>query len=412
MSEPTSPILSGRRIVLGVTGSIACYKAADLASRLTQAGALVDVILTESALHFVTPMTYQSLTGRKVYTDADLWGGEAHVLHVGLAHEADLIVIAPVTANTLAKLAHGQADNLLTITALSSPCPLLLAPAMDVGMYAHPATQANLTLLRERGAVIVGPVEGRMASGHMGLGRMLEPQDLVGAVRMALGRSGPLGGRHVVVTAGGTQEPLDPVRAIVNRSSGKQGYALAQAAIDRGARVTLISGPTTLLTPFGAERIDVSTADEMRQAVLQAVPSADALLMAAAVADFRPVQSAGQKIKRAQGALELHLEATSDILAEVHRMRGASAGRPSVVVGFAAESQELLANARSKLEAKGLAMVVANDITAPGAGFAVDTNHVTLLDAGGGVQELPLMSKAEVAEHILDRVQSLLRGTP
>ena len=412
MTEQNLPILSRRRIVLGVTGSIACYKAADLASRLTQSGALVDVILSEAAQRFITPLAFQSLTGRKAYTDADLWGGEAHVLHVGLAHEANLIVIAPATANTLAKLAHGQADSLLTVTALSCACPLLLAPAMDVGMYAHPATQANLALLRERGAVLVGPTEGRMASGQIGLGRMLEAVELLGAIRMVLGRSGPLAGRRVVVTAGGTQEPIDPVRAIFNRSSGKQGFALAQAAIDRGAQVTLISGPTMLATPYAAERVEVTTAEEMRQAVLQAVPTADVLLMAAAVADFRPAQAAGHKIKRDQTKLELRLEATSDILAEVHRLRGGPSGRPKVVVGFAAESQELLSNARHKLEAKELAMIVANDVTAPGAGFAVDTNRVTLLDAGGGVQELPLMTKAEVAEHILDRVQSLLRGSP
>jgi phosphopantothenoylcysteine decarboxylase / phosphopantothenate---cysteine ligase len=412
MTDQNLPILSRRRIVLGVTGSIACYKAADLASRLTQSGALVDVILSDAAQRFVTPLSFQSLTGRKAFTDADLWGGDAHVLHVGLAHDAGLIVIAPATANTLAKLAHGQADSLLTVTALSSSCPLLLAPAMDGGMYGHPATQANLALLRERGAVVAGPVEGRMASGQIGLGRMLEPLDLVGAVRMVLGRNGPLAGRRVVVTAGGTQEPIDPVRAIYNRSSGKQGFALAQVAIDRGAHVTLISGPTTLATPYGAERLEVTTAEDMRQAVLQAVPAADVLLMAAAVADFRPVQAAGHKIKRDQPKLELRLEATADILAEVQRLRGGPSGRPKVVVGFAAESQELLSNARHKLEAKGLAMIVANDVTAPGAGFSVDTNRVTLLDAGGGVQELPLMTKAEVAEHILDRVQALLRGSP
>jgi phosphopantothenoylcysteine decarboxylase/phosphopantothenate--cysteine ligase len=401
------PLLDGHRVVLGVTGSIAAYKAVELASRLTQAGALVDVILTEAAQKFVSPLTFRSVTGRPAYTDADLWGQEAHLLHVGLAEETELLVIAPATANTLAKLASGQADSLLTVSALTARCPLVLAPAMDTGMFEHPATQANLETLRQRGAYIAGPAEGRMASGLVGLGRMLEPTELLGHIRLALGRGGPLGGRKIVVTAGGTQEPIDPVRAIVNRSSGKQGFALAQAALDRGAAVQLVSGPTHLETPVGAERIDVTTAEEMRTAVLAATGQADALLMAAAVADFRPSKAVPEKIKRGQGTPEVRLEPTVDILGEVMAQREKS-GQPAVVVGFAAESQDLRTNARTKLQAKGLSLIVANDITDPNAGFAVDTNRVTLIDASGTLQELPLMSKAEVAEAVLQRVVRML----
>jgi len=404
------PVLEHRRILLGVTGSIAAYKAADLASRLTQAGAQVDVLLTESAQRFVSALTFQSVTGRRAYTGADLWGTEAHVLHVGLAHGADLLVIAPATADTLAKLAQGRADTLLTLTALAATCPLLLAPAMDAGMYGHPATQANLEILRSRGAAIIGPAEGRMASGLVGPGRMVEPAELLGHIRLALGRSGPLAGRRVVVTAGGTQEPLDPVRALTNHSSGKQGYALAQAALDRGAQVTLISAPTALAAPVGAQVIPVGTAAQMGEALLPATALADVLLMAAAVADFRPARPSEQKHKRGRGTPEFELEPTLDLLAQVMEQPGRSA-RPQVVVGFAAESQDLVQNARAKLEAKGLSLVVANDITAPNAGFAADTNQVTLLHPEGRVEPLPLMSKAEVAEVVLERVAALLAAS-
>ena len=236
--------IAGKNILLGITGSIAAYKAADLASKLTQAGAAVDVILTPAALKFITPLTFQSVTMRKAYTDDDLWGGEGHVRHIGLGMAGDLLVIAPASANTMAKLAHGIADNLLTVTALAARCPLMLAPAMDGGMFSNPATQANLEILRQRGCIIAGPAEGRMASGLVGLGRMVEPAELLGHIRLALGRGGPLSQQRVLVTAGGTQEPIDPVRSITNRSSGKQGYALAQAALDAGAEVTLVHAPT------------------------------------------------------------------------------------------------------------------------------------------------------------------------
>ncbi len=404
------PVLQDRRILLGVTGSVAAYKAAELASRLTQAGAQVDVILTRAAARFMAPLTFQSLTGRRAYTDEDLWGAEAHVLHIGLAEGADLLVIAPATANTLAKLAHGLAQDLLSITALAARCPLLVAPAMDGGMYENPATQANLQTLRERGVISVGPVEGRMASGLAGLGRMAEPTELLGHIRLTLARSGPLAGRRVVVTAGGTQEPLDPVRVLANRSSGKQGYALAQAALDRGAAVTLISGPTALRPPVGAQVVQVKTAAEMARAVLEVCRKADVLLMAAAVADFRPAQAAPQKLKRRQGIPAFHLEPTEDVLALVTEARQ-QGGFPRVLVGFAAESQDLLNNARAKLEEKGLDLIVANDISAPESGFASDSNRVTIIDAQGGVEELPLMPKTQVAERVLDRVTAVLTGT-
>lgn len=400
-------VLEGRKILLGVTGSIAAYKAVELASQLTQAGASVDVILTEAAQAFVQPLTFSSVTGRRAYTDADLWGDEAHVLHVGLAHEVALNLIAPVTANTMAKLAHGQADNLLTLTALGSKCPLALAPAMDVGMYEHPATQANVETLKSRAAILIGPLEGRMASGKIGIGRFVEPGELMGWVREILGREGALTGKSIVVTAGGTHEPLDPVRVIANRSSGKQGFALAQAAVDRGASVRLIAGPTSLPTPVGVVRVDVSTAAEMLESTLEASEGADALIMAAAVADYRPIKTQKQKIKRHKGVPEIELETTPDILVEVMKRKKKS-GHPSRIIGFAAESQDLLENARKKLEQKELDLIVANDISATDAGFSADTNRVTLLSHSGDMEELELMHKTEVAERIIDRLEVFL----
>jgi len=404
------PIFKDRRLLLGVCGSIAAYKAADLASKLAQAGAQVDVLLTEAATRFVSPLTFQSVTGRRAWTDADLWGVDAHILHVGLGQTADLLVIAPVTATTLARLAHGMADNLLALTALAVRCPLLLVPAMDVGMFEHAATQDNLRTLVQRGALVAGPAEGRMASGLTGRGRMLEPAELMGHIRLILGAPGPLKGRSVVVTAGGTQEPLDPVRVLANRSSGKQGFALAQAALDRGAEVTLIAGPTALVAPVGARRIDVQTAAELRQATLEVAAKADVLLMAAAVADFRPASASADKIKRGGPSLSLSLEPTEDILRAVAEGRKRS-GHPAVVVGFAAESRDLIANATAKLSAKGLSLIVANDITTPDAGFGVDTNRVTLIGADGAPEPLPVMTKTAVAEIVLDRVVRLLQKT-
>jgi phosphopantothenoylcysteine decarboxylase/phosphopantothenate--cysteine ligase len=403
------PIFHNKHILLGVTGSIAAYKAVDLASRLTQAGATVTTLLTEAAARFVTPLTFRSVTGQRALTD--LWGEEAHVVHVDLAEHAQLFIIAPATANTIAKLAHGVADNLLTVTALAARCPIVLAPAMDGGLYSNPATQTNLKALVERGFTIVGPASGRMASGLVGKGRLVEPLEIFGQARLRLARSGPLTGRHIVVTAGGTQEPLDPVRFITNRSSGKQGFALAQAALDHGAQVTLITGPTVsnaLATPTGARRIDVNTAAEMAEAVLRACSEADALVMAAAVADFRPAHVAQQKIKKANPP-HIELEKTVDILGAVAERRETTR-RPEVVVGFAAESQNLVENAREKIQRKKLTFIVANDISATDAGFSVDTNRVTLVDADEGVEQLPLLPKTQVAEAVMDRVTKLLKA--
>jgi phosphopantothenoylcysteine decarboxylase / phosphopantothenate---cysteine ligase len=402
-------IFTDKHIVLGVTGSIAAYKAADLASRLTQQGALVDVVLTSAAEKFVTPLTFQSVTGRHAYTDADLWGGEAHVLHVGMGHRADLLVIAPCTANTLARLAHGLADNLLTVTALAAACPVLIAPAMDGGMYNHPATQDNVRILKERGVLFVGPAEGHLASGLSGVGRMVEPSEVLGQVRLALGRNGSLSGRKVVVTAGGTQEPVDPVRVLTNRSSGKQGFALAQAALDLGADVVLIATPTSsgLTPPAGARVTRATTAKEMRASVLAECAEADILLMAAAVADFVVTQAAPDKLKKRDGIPQIQLELAPDVLAEVASLKGKK-GCPRITVGFAAESRDLLENANAKLASKKLDLIAANNISASDAGFGADTNRVTLLFADGRREELPLSDKSEIAEIIVARAASLL----
>jgi len=404
---PATP-LQNKRILLGVSGSIAAYKAADLASKLAQAGAQVDTILTRAATQFITPLTFQSVTGRRAYTDADLWGNEAHVLHVGLAHAADLLVVAPATANTLAKLAQGQADSLLTVTALAATCPLLLAPAMDGGMFEHAATQANLRRLIERGATIVGPEEGHLASGLVARGRMTEPLVLLGRIRQLLAKAGPLQGRKVVITAGGTREAIDPVRYLSNHSSGKQGYALAQAALDGGADVVLITTTAALPAPVGARLVAINSAEEMLAAVIHECADADALIMAAAVADFRPAEVATQKIKKqASGAPTIELVRNPDILAAVAQQRQAR-GRPHVVVGFAAETENLLENAQSKLEQKHLTLIVANDVSASDAGFAVDTNRVTLLSADGTRVTLPLLSKQAVAQAVVERVVDAL----
>lgn len=393
--------------MLGVTGSIAAYKAADLASKLTQAGAKVDVLLTGAGEKFVTPLTFQSVTGRRAYTDSDLWGNEAHVLHVSFGKTADLLVIAPCTANTIAKLAHGLADNLLTVTSLAATCPILIAPAMDGGMFDHPATQENLKTLLSRGALLAGPASGHLASGLSGTGRMIEPAELLGHIRMALGKKGKLAGKKIIVTAGGTQEAIDPVRMITNHSSGRQGYALAQAALDAGAEVCLITTPTALTPPIGAHVINVKSVQEMLDALMD--ESADALVMAAAAADFRPKQIAKEKIKKRDGIPQIELEAAPDVLRTVSGSGAArSEKRFKIVVGFAAESQSLLENAAEKLKSKKLDFIAANDISAKDAGFGVETNRLTLLFANGTSEILPLMNKTEAAEKIIEHIARLL----
>ena len=401
-------VLENKQIVLGVTGSIACYKSVDLASKLTQAGALVDVVMSASAQKFVTPLTFRSVTGRPVYTD--LWAEDEHVPHVGLGEGADLLIIAPATAQTMAKLAHGLADNLLTVTALAARCPVLLAPAMDGGMYEHPATQANVALLQSRGVLLAGPTTGRMASGLTGLGRMLESPELLDRCRQLLAAKGPLAGRKVVVTAGPTRENLDPVRFISNRSTGRQGVAMAQAALDLGAEVILVTGPLSIPLPLGGTIVPVETAQEMHDAVLGNVGDADVLCMVAAVADFRPRDQQTQKIKKTKAeawGMAIGLEKTLDILTAVRTHREET-GYPLVTLGFAAETQSAFEYGRGKLLRKGLSLIAVNDVTAAGAGFGVDTNRVILLGSAGVVEEMDVMSKTAVAERIMGHVVKAL----
>ena len=394
-------VLQGRNIALGITGSIAAYKAADLASKLTQAGAHVDVLMTAAATRFVTPLTLRSITGRPVLLDMYDPSTELAEEHVEIARRADAVIIAPASASTIAKLAHGLGDDMVTLTVLATKAPVLIAPAMDGQMFDNDATQANLRALAERGYVIIGPAEGRLASGRSGKGRLVETGVLLGALKLELGKSGDLAGKRVVITAGGTREPLDPVRFISNYSTGKMGYAVAEAASDRGAQVTLISTVSTLPVPYGVRLAAVETVAEMRDAVLAACQQADALIMAAAVSDYRPADRAGHKVKKGPGRKTIELEKNADFLLEVP---------DSIVkIGFAAETDDLDANAAAKLAAKRLDLIVANDVTVPGAGFAHDTNVVTLIDRSGAAEPLPLMSKYDVGQRILDRLVGLLR---
>lgn len=434
-------MLLNRRILVGICGGIASYKAVELVSRLQQAGALVDVIMSEHAEEFVRPLTFSTMSHRPVYSD--LWepSGRAAETHIALAQDAELLAVIPATANTIAKLAHGMADNMLTAVALATKAPLLLAPAMHQHMYMHAATQANLALLRERGAFIVEPEVGRLASGEIGSGRLPDLPILLGAIQVVLGRNGDLAGRRVVVTAGGTQEPIDPVRFIGNRSSGKMGYALAVEARDRGAHVILISGPVALEAPYGVEVERVETAMQMRDAVHNAVIDADVLVMSAAVADFRPAVAAAQKIKKResgggtpenavapladvgpdaqepneQGGFSLRLVRNPDILEELAATldghtgdEGQSGRRRLVRVGFAAETSDLVNYARAKLVAKHLDLLVANDVSRPDSGFGTETNKVLIFRTTGEMEDLPVMPKAGVAAAIWDRIVSIL----
>jgi phosphopantothenoylcysteine decarboxylase / phosphopantothenate---cysteine ligase len=416
ISKPT--MLLNRHIIIGICGGIASYKAVELVSQLQQAGALVDVIMTEHAEDFIRPLTFSTMSHRPVFSD--LWepSGRAAELHIELAETAELLAVVPATANTLAKLAGGMADNMLTAVALATRAPLLLAPAMYRDMYTHPATQANLTLLRERGAFIVEPEVGRLASGAIGPGRLPDTQVLLGAIRKVLGRTGDLAGRRVLVTAGGTHEPIDPVRYIGNRSSGKMGYALAIEAQDRGAHVILIAGPVALQAPYGVEVHKVETAIQMRDAVHALLPDIDVLVMSAAVADFRPASPAAHKIKkddyetREQGQdtdeseFSIRLVKNPDILGEL-----AETQQRLIRVGFAAETNDIITYARSKLVKKRLDLLVANDVSRSDSGFGTDTNKVLLLSANGVMEDLPVMPKTGVAAAIWDRVVSLLDTT-
>jgi phosphopantothenoylcysteine decarboxylase/phosphopantothenate--cysteine ligase len=393
--------MKGKTVVLGVTGSIAAYKAAELASQLAQAGAKVEVVMTEAATEFITPLTFRNITGRPVVTKMFELASEYSIEHVALAEAADVVVIAPATANIIAKMAAGIADDMLCCTVLAAKAPVIIVPAMHAAMYENSVTQDNLAKLKSRGFTVVGPAYGRLASGAVGMGRLVDVNEILGTIRQVLDRNADLAGKRIVVTAGGTQEPVDPVRCLSNRSSGKMGYALAEAARDRGARVTLVSAPSSLPKPVGMDVVNVETAQEMHEAVKKAVAKADALIMAAAVADYRPKKISKSKIKRGRASsLTLELEMTPDIIGEVK-------GK-FLRVGFAAESEDLVANAKKKLKAKGLDLIVANDITSKISGIGANDNQVVIIDRKGGIEEVPLLPKREVADRVLDKVAPFL----
>jgi len=390
--------LEGKNVVLGVTGGIAAYKACELASFMTQAGAAVDVVMTRAATEFVRPLSFEALTGRPVLCDLFPSTKEWAIGHVSLAERAQVVLVAPLTANTLAKIARGFADNLLTATILATKAPIVLAPAMNVGMYENPITRENLESLRSRGLRVVEPGIGRLACGATGKGRLGEKEAIIEEVLSALSPQ-DLRGRKVVVTAGGTREPVDPVRYLGNRSSGRMGYAIARAAHRRGASVSLISGPSALPPPPGVRWIPVETALEMGTALESAVADADALVMAAAVADYRPARPAGQKMKKDGREVRLDLVENPDLL---DRTRGTF-----VRIGFAAETERLVDNATEKLERKNLDLVVANDVGRPGGGFDSANNQVAFVSREG-VEELPLLTKEEVADRLVSRLVHLL----
>jgi phosphopantothenoylcysteine decarboxylase/phosphopantothenate--cysteine ligase len=396
------------RITLGVTGGVAAYKAAELVRRLQQDGFTVQVVMTRAAREFVTPLTFAALSGQKVITDlfGDSSGGEANfesaIEHIAVAQRTDLLLIAPATADILAKLARGIADDFLTTLYLASTAPVVVAPAMNVNMWNHAATQENVKLLRARGVNVVDPGEGYLACGMTGAGRLAGQEAIVAAVREALKAQRDLEGETILVTAGPTCEDLDPVRYISNRSSGKMGYAVAEAAARRGAKVILVSGPVNLETPAGVERLDVRSAQEMHRSVMNRIAAASIAVLAAAVTDYQPVERHAEKMKKGSAPLSISLEPTADILMEVARDKGGK-----LVVGFAAETDHVAENARKKLTSKNADLIVANDVTAEGAGFDHDTNVVTLFSRDGRDLALPKMTKTEVAERILDEIVRL-----
>ncbi len=400
-------VMTAMRITLGVTGGVAAYKAAELVRRLQQDGFTLQVVMTRGAREFVTPLTFAALSGQKVITDLfGESGGEANlesaIEHIAVAQRTDLLLVAPATADILAKFARGIADDFLTTLYLASTAPVVLAPAMNVNMWNHAATQENVEMLRARGVKIVDPDEGYLACGMTGAGRLAGQEAIVAAVHEALHAARDLAGERILVTAGPTCEDLDPVRYLTNRSSGKMGYAVAKAAARRGANVILVSGPTSLETPAGVERISVRSAEEMQRAVQEKVASCSIAIFAAAVADYRPAQTSGQKIKRNKESLTISLEPTPDILAGVARNKG-----ERFIVGFAAETDHVAENARKKLAAKNADLIVANDVTTEAAGFDHDTNVVTLFARDGRDLSLPRMSKNEVAQRVLDEIVRL-----
>jgi phosphopantothenoylcysteine decarboxylase / phosphopantothenate---cysteine ligase len=400
VAQETQP----KTIVLGVTGGIACYKAVELTRLLVKDGFRVQVVMTHGAMEFITPLTFQTLSGQPVASETFNLTQESEIGHINVADSADLFVIAPATANIIGKMAAGIADDLLTTVLMATRAPVLIAPAMNIHMYANPVLQENLRKLRRVGYYLMEPADGYLACGYEGKGRLPEPEMILEEVR-ALLRKKDLGGEKMLITAGPSREPLDPVRYISNRSSGKMGYAMARAALRRGAEVALVSGPTGIEPPMGARVIPVITAAEMRAAVLKEFATCTTVIMAAAVADYRPAGAANKKMKRETGPLELRLEPNPDILKELGAMKDGK-----FLVGFAAETEELTANAKKKLNAKNLDMIVANDVTREGSGFDGDTNIATILDRSGAARSLPLMTKDELADEIFDHMLAL-RGT-
>ncbi|MFF0825665.1 bifunctional phosphopantothenoylcysteine decarboxylase/phosphopantothenate--cysteine ligase CoaBC [Brevibacillus sp. NPDC003359] len=407
--------LAGKRIVLGVSGGIAAYKAAALTSKLTQAGALVHVILTEGALQFIQPLTFQALSHLPVYTDT-FTEPDPHVIsHIELADRADLVLIAPATANVIGKMANGIADDMLTTTVLATKAPVMVAPAMNVNMYNHPAVIANMDKLTAYGYRFVEPGVGLLACGWIGKGRLAEPEEIVEAVRQWFAsdetrqtiREKDLQDKHVLITAGPTREKIDPVRYITNHASGKMGYAIAEAARDRGAKVTLISGPTSLIRPDGVDFIAVESVQEMFDAVMEQLPHCDIVVKSAAVSDYRPKHVAVHKMKKGDGPLELELEKAPDILKTIGERK-----TKQFVVGFAAETQNVLQHAQSKLERKNLDMIVANNVLLEGAGMGSDTNIVTLLTRGSEQLALDKLSKRAVADKLFDAVLAVQQHKP
>jgi phosphopantothenoylcysteine decarboxylase / phosphopantothenate---cysteine ligase len=396
--------LTGVRVLLGVSGGIAAYKAAQLARLLVGAGANVDPVLTAGARRFVGAATFEGLTGRRVRHD--VWDDIPAETHVALGRAADVALVYPATAHVLAKLAAGLADDLLTTTLLAASCPLVVAPAMHTEMWQHPATRHNVEVLRSRGVHVIGPDDGPLMGGDVGAGRVVAPEAAVAALVRVLAAAGDLAGRTVVVTAGGTREPIDPVRYLGNRSSGRMGVALAAAAARRGATVHLVAAPTHLATPAGVTRHDVTTAEQMRAAVLPLAADADVVVKAAAVADFRPAAVATSKVKKEAGVPTIELVRTPDILAELGAAR--SPGQPPLLVGFAAETDDVEAHGRAKLARKRADLLVVNDVSATDAGFEVDTNRVVILGRDGSRIEVPLADKEAVADRILDEVVARL----
>lgn len=403
-TPPVASSLAGKHIVLGVTGGIAAYKAVEVVSRLRKAGAHVHVIMTRGAQNFVTELTFREMSDEPVITDMWAKVTHYHVEHIALAKLADAVLVAPATANFLAKAACGMADDMLTTTLLATKAPVFIAPAMNTAMYENAVTQENIERLRTRGVHIIAPASGQLACGTSGAGRLPEPVELVSVLeRFFAAQKRDLAGRKIVVTAGGTHEPLDPVRFLGNRSTGKMGFAVAEAAAARGANVVLVTGPVNLATPAGVYRVDVLTAQEMHDAVLAQYADADAVIKAAAVADYRPKERAGQKIKKKDGSLVLELVRNPDILKELGERK-----THQILVGFAAETERVLEYEAGKLKKKNLDFIVANDVSRTDAGFSADTNRVTILGADGTQTQPPLMSKRALADVILDGVAGAL----